>query len=56
MTRNTIASLGTPMTASVTAPVPIVPARNFFLFPLRSAMLPKNGMSSASTSDAPVEV
>ena len=43
-----------PITASVTAPVPMVPARNFFLLPFRSAKLPKNGISSASTSEATV--
>ncbi len=45
---------GTPMTASDTAPVPMVPARNFFLLPFRSARLPRNGMSSASASEATV--
>ena len=45
---------GTPMTASDTAPVPMVPARNFFLLPFRSARLPRNGMSRASASEATV--
>ena len=44
-----------PITASVTAPVPMVPARNFFLLPFRSARLPRNGMSNASTREATVE-
>ena len=44
-----------PITASVTAPVPMVPARNFFLLPFKSARLPRNGMSNASTSEATVE-
>ena len=44
-----------PITARVTAPVPMVPARNFFLLPFRSARLPRNGMSNASTSEATVE-
>ena len=55
ITRNTIASEGMPITARVTAPVPMVPARNFFLLPFRSARLPRNGMSNASTSEATVE-
>ena len=52
--RNTMALPGTPMTASDTAPVPMVPARNFFLLPFRSARLPRNGMRRASASEATV--
>ena len=39
---------------SAMAPVPTVPMKNFFLLPLRSARLPRTGMSSASTSEATV--
>ena len=53
-TKNTMASSGMPITASDTAPVPMVPAKNFFLLPFRSAKLPKNGISSASASEATV--
>ena len=43
-----------PMHASSTAPVPMEPTSKRFLLPFKSAMLPKNGMSNASKSDATV--
>ena len=54
ITKNTIALPGMPMHASSTAPVPIEPTSKRFLLPFKSAILPKNGMSNASKSDATV--
>ena len=53
-TRNAMAAVGMPRAASAMAPVPTVPMKNFFLLPLRSARLPRTGLSSASTSEATV--
>ena len=53
-TRKGSAVVGSPRAAQNTAPVPMVPTRNFFLLPETSARLPSTGMSSASTRLATV--